>query len=196
MAATSFLYSQLFVSLPQPDHDFTGQTIVITGANVGLGLNAARHLLELNASYVILGVRDMTKGEIAKKYLEQFAKETSRIDVFELDMEDYQSVQSFAKRTSAVPRVDVVILNAGKIAQEFYIAEEDESTITVNVVSTMLLALLLLPKLRASAQAGKQCPRLVIVSSDRHVMTKLPEWKAPDTFEALRNKAYYGPDDR
>jgi NAD(P)-dependent dehydrogenase (short-subunit alcohol dehydrogenase family) len=196
MSAPSFLYSQLFVGLPQPDHDFTGQTIAITGANTGLGLEAARHLLKLNASQIILGVRNTAKGEAAKKDLEQFAGQTSRVDVFELDMENYQSVQSFAIQLSTLPRIDVVILNAGKIAQEFYIAEEDESTITVNVVSTILLALLLLPKLRGSAQTGKPSPRLVIVSSDRHVMTNLPEWKASDTFEALRSKGYSGPDDR
>ena len=97
---------------------------------------------------------------------------------------------------SALPRVDAAILNAGKIAQEFYIAEKDESTITVNVVSTMLLALLLLPKLRTSAQSNKQHPRLVIVASDRHVMTNLPEWKTPNTFDTLRNATQSGPDDR
>lgn len=196
MSAPSFLYSQLFVGLPQPQHDFTGQTVVITGANTGLGLEAARHLLKLNASHIILGVRNMAKGEAAKKDLEQFSGQTSQVDVFEIDMENYQSVQSFAKQLSTLPRLDVAILNAGKIAQDFYIAEEDESTITVNVVSTMLLALLLLPKLRSSAQAGKPSPRLVIVSSDRHVMTNLPEWKESDTFEALRMKRNYGPDDR
>ena len=61
-----------------------------------------------------------------------------------------------------------VILNAGKIAQDFYIAENDESTVAVNVVSTMLLALLVLPKLLASPQRGNPHPRLVIlVASDR-----------------------------
>ncbi|XHF98587.1 hypothetical protein AWENTII_002135 [Aspergillus wentii] len=196
MSLPSFLYSQLFVGLPQPEHDFTGQTIVITGGNTGLGLEAARHLLRLNASYVILGVRNLSKGQAAKKDIEQSTGKTGRVDMVHLDMEDYQSVKSFAASVSTLPRVDVAILNAGKIAQDFYIAEKDESTITVNVVSTMLLALLLLPKLRASAQAEMPYPRLVIVSSDRHVMTNLPEWKTPNTFEALRNKTHYGPDDR
>lgn len=196
MSLPSFLYSQLFVSLPSPDHDFTGQTIVVTGGNTGLGLEAARHLLKLNASHIILGVRNMSKGEEAKKGLKGLSGYTAQVDVFQLDMEDYESVKKFAARVSTLPRVDVAILNAGKIAQEFYIAEQDESTITVNVVSTMLLAFLLLPKLRASAQPARPCPRLVIVSSDRHVMTNLPEWKTPNTFETLRSKTYYGPDDR
>ncbi|KAI9371722.1 hypothetical protein BJX61DRAFT_534570 [Aspergillus egyptiacus] len=196
MSAPSFLYSQLFVSLPVPDHDFTGQTVVITGANTGLGLEAARHLLRLNAAHIVLGVRNLSKGQAAKDELRQSTGRTAPIDVFHLDMERYESVQAFAASVSALPRVDVVILNAGKIAQEFYMAEEDESTITVNVVSTMLLGLLVLPKLRASAQQGKPTPRLVIVASDRHVMTNLPEWKTPNTFRTLRAATRSGPDDR
>ncbi|OJJ60487.1 hypothetical protein ASPSYDRAFT_87075 [Aspergillus sydowii CBS 593.65] len=197
MSAPAFLYSQLFVSLPPPDHDFTGQTVVITGANTGLGLEAARHMLKLNASHLILGVRNLSKGQSAKEELQESTGKATPIDIFHLDMEDYESVNAFAASvSSALPRVDVAILNAGKMSQEFYIAEKDESTITVNVVSTMLLALLLLPKLRASAQDGRPTPRLVIVASDRHVMTNLPEWKTPNTFDTLRAATDSRPDDR
>lgn len=197
MSAPAFLYSQLFVSLPPPDHDFTGQTVVITGANTGLGLEAARHMLKLNASHLILGVRNLSKGQSAKEELQESTGKATPIDIFHLDMEDYESVNAFAASvSSALPRVDVAILNAGKMSQEFYIAEKDESTITVNVVSTMLLALLLLPKLRASAQDGRPTPRLVIVASDRHVMTNLPEWKTPNTFDTLRAATDSRPDYR
>lgn len=196
MSLPSFLYSQFFVSLPLPNHDFTGQNIVITGGNTGLGLEAARHLLQLNAASVILGVRTLSKGHAAKEDLEQSTGRVGRVSVLPVDMEDYESVKSFAVSVSTVPRIDAVILNAGKIAQHFYIVEKDESTITVNVVSTMLLALLLLPKLRVSAQPGNPCPRMVFVASDRHVMTNLPEWKTPNTFDALRNATQSGPDDR
>lgn len=196
MSLPSFLYSQLFVGLPSPTHDFTGQNIVITGGNTGLGFEAARYLLQLNAASITLGVRTLSKGHAAKNDLEESTGRTGRVSVLQLDMENYESVKSFAASVSALPRVDAAILNAGKIAQEFYIAEKDESTITVNVISTMLLALLLLPKLRTSAQSNKQHPRLVIVASDRHVMTNLPEWKTPNTFDTLRNATQSGPDDR
>ena len=35
---TTFLHSQLFVKLPYPTTDLSGQTIIITGANTGLGI--------------------------------------------------------------------------------------------------------------------------------------------------------------
>lgn len=79
MSLPSFLYSQIFVGLPVPDHDFTGQTIVITGGSTGLGLEAARHFLRLNASHIVLGVRNMEKGKEPKKTskLQQIARTPS-----------------------------------------------------------------------------------------------------------------------
>lgn len=196
MSVPSFLYSQLFVGLPIPSHDFSGQTIVVTGGNTGLGLEAARHFLTLNASHVILGVRGSSSGEAAIEDLEQSTARGIRVQAFDLDMESYVSVQTFAEAVAALPRVDVVLLNAGKIAQDYYLAEEDESTITVNVVSTLLLALLLLPILRRSAVAPGPIPRLCIVSSDRHVMSTVPQWKTPNTFSTLRAETTAGPNDR
>lgn len=49
--------------------------------------------------------------------------------------------------------------------------EGNESTITVNVVSTFLLALLILPKLQETAQQFNITPNLTIVSSEVHFFT-------------------------
>ena len=58
--------------------------------------------------------------------------------------------------------------------------EDNESTITVNVVSTFLLALLLLPKLRQTAvQSGTQ-PRLVVMTSEVHAHSPFHERNAPE----------------
>ncbi len=47
----------------------------------------------------------------------------------------------------------------------------NESTITVNVVSTFLLALLILPKLQETAKLQGTTPNLTIVSSEVHFFT-------------------------
>jgi retinol dehydrogenase 12 len=63
--------------------------------------------------------------------------------------------------------MDAAAMNAG-ISQPEYVLAEDESTITVNVISTFLLALLLLPKLQESAARYGVIPRLTIVGSVEH----------------------------
>jgi len=82
----------------------------------------------------------------------------------------------------------VLLENAGIATKYWSMAEGHERTITVNVISTFLLALLLLPKLKATSKKFNIQPRLVIVSSEVHGWTKFPEWKKPHIFDALDDK--------
>jgi retinol dehydrogenase-12 len=67
-------------------------------------------------------------------------------------MASYDSVKDFSKRISEeLPRLDAVVANAGISTNEYHAAEGLESTLTVNVVSTFLMALLVLPKLEQTA---------------------------------------------
>ena len=96
-------------------------------------------------------------------------------------MASYDSVKAFAARVEKeLPRLDIALLNAGIATGNFVIAEQFESTITVNVVSTFLLSLLLLPKLKATAQKYNVRPNLTIVSSAVHGWTTFPERTAPE----------------
>jgi NAD(P)-dependent dehydrogenase (short-subunit alcohol dehydrogenase family) len=185
-----FLYSQLFVTPPTPTASFAGQTIVVTGSNVGLGKEAARHFAQLGASKVILAVRNSKAGEEAKKDIE--ASTSCGPDVLEvwyLDLTSYESCKSFADRASKLPRLDVVLENAGVVETKWSLAEGHERTITINVISTFYLALLLLPKLKSSATEFGIKPRLVIVSSEVHGWTKFPEGKEPSVFQALDDES-------
>jgi retinol dehydrogenase-12 len=74
----------------------------------------------------------------------------------------------------------------GISTEKFQLFEGQESTITVNVISTFLLALLVLPALKRSSQKYNIQPRLTIVASEVHHWTDLPERKKADSiFEAL-----------
>lgn len=119
----SFLYSQLFVKLPQPTKDFSGQTIIITGSNTGLGLEAARHISRLGAGLVILAVRNQAKGEAAKKsILASTGHADTSIAVWDLDMQSYPSIQAFCAKASQLPRLDAVLENAGIMTKHFNMA--------------------------------------------------------------------------
>jgi NAD(P)-dependent dehydrogenase (short-subunit alcohol dehydrogenase family) len=179
-----FIWPQLFARLPYPETSFDEQVIIVTGSNIGLGLEAARHFTRLNAAKVILAVRSIEKGNAAKKAIEEStSRPTNVIEVWPLDLSSYDSVKAFAERASTtLPRLDILVENAGIATQDYSRSEDNESTITVNVISTYLLALLLLPKLRETGQRFNNTPRpphLVVVASEVHYLTDFPEQSAP-----------------
>jgi retinol dehydrogenase-12 len=181
------LRSQL-KTLPYPDRDCTGKTVIITGANIGLGKEAARHFVRLNAK-VILAVRSITRGEEAKTDIESTTEITGAMDIWELNLASYSSVKAFSKRVSSLPRVDIVIMNASIASYSFEIAEDSESSIAVNVISTFLLVVAFLPLLRTFATTWGILPVITIVGSDMHHFTKFPERLAPNSLAALSEKS-------
>ncbi|CZR66841.1 related to enoyl-CoA hydratase/isomerase [Phialocephala subalpina] len=181
----AFVNSQLCAKLPIPAHSFANQTIIVTGSNIGMGLEAARHFVRLSAAKVILAVRTISKGLTAKASIEDSTGRQGVVEVWELDQSSYASVQAFAEKAKALERLDILVLNAGMYVFEFKKVEEDEETITVNVVSTMLLALTLLPKLRETAAKTGGKSVLTFTGSFVHKDTSFPERKAPNIFEGL-----------
>jgi NAD(P)-dependent dehydrogenase (short-subunit alcohol dehydrogenase family) len=177
-----FLYSQLFTHLPYPTGDYSGQTIVITGSNVGLGKEAARHFARMGASKLILAVRNLQRGQDAKEdILSTTGRKEDIIDVWEVDMASYASVEKFAARVdSELDRVDIFLANAGIAPGKYGLAEGNEASITVNFISTMLLAALVVPKLKSVAAKHNIRPTLTIVSSDVHAHTTFPQKSAPE----------------
>ena len=188
-----FLHTQLIVALPYPTQSFAGKTAIVTGSNVGLGKEAARHITRLGASTVILAVRSLDKGEEAKRDIEQSTGCAENVvQVWQLDLASYQSVKDFAARAKKeLSRVDVLLENAGIATRTYSTAEDNERTITVNVISTFLLAFLLLPKLKETAQKFNTRPVLTIVTSGVHAWTNLPEKSAADgqIFKTLNGEA-------
>lgn len=167
--------SQWLFTPPVPTASYEGQTVIVTGANVGLGFEAARLIVRLGAAKVILAVRSVGKGEEAKKSIEESEKKSGVVDVWQLDLSSYASVEEFAARVNnELPRLDVILENAGIATQNFNLAEGNEATITTNVISTYLLALLVLPKLKETAAKFNRQTYLTIVSSEVHFLTKLP----------------------
>ena len=183
-----FFYSQLFVKPTYPMTSFNGQTIIVTGANVGLGLEAARHFARLDAAKVILAVRNLDSGEEAKRSIESTTERPGVCEVWQLDLASYASVKAFADRAAKLARLDAVVENAGIATDKYSRAEGDERTITVNVVSTFLLALRLLPKMKATAWQHRTTPRLTIVSSEVHGWTDFPERTSDHLFQTLSDE--------
>jgi NAD(P)-dependent dehydrogenase (short-subunit alcohol dehydrogenase family) len=154
-------------SLPA-DVRATGQTAIVTGSNVGIGLAASRQLLQLDLSHLIMGVRSQAKGDVAAQQLRKdFPK--SQISVWILDMESYDSIRKFVAHCESLPRIDIAILNAGLMVPSYTTtaSTSHEVTMQVDYLSTALLTLLLLPVLKTKrAVDTTRPPVLSIVGSD------------------------------
>ena len=87
-----------WAGVSQPTTDFAGKTVLVTGANVGLGFEAAAKFTALNADKVILAVRNISKGAAAQRQIEQRTHRANVVDVWELDMDSYASIQNLATR--------------------------------------------------------------------------------------------------
>ncbi|TFK96207.1 hypothetical protein BDV98DRAFT_536903 [Pterulicium gracile] len=168
---SSFVYEQWSRPLPVASHDLTGQTVVVLGANVGLGFEAAKHFARMKPAKLILACRNQSKADDA---LANLRKETGYEggEVWLVDLLDFASVSKFGERFhKKEARLDIFVANAAVAPTGFEVSEEGyEQTLHVNHLSTALISLLLLPKMEATAKlrgSGSK-PRLVIVSSEVH----------------------------
>lgn len=183
----SFIYKLLrnkWYPPADPTHSLRDRTVLVTGANTGLGYHAALKLAQLGARRLILGVRSLDKGHRAARTIRHLAADEScTVDVWEVDMLSPKSVRAFADRVDeelsgggegAV--LHAAVLNAGVYKPEFERAETTgwEVTLQTNVLSTSLLALMLLPVL-ARAQGADWTPTLEFVNSGGHYRASLPE---------------------
>jgi len=187
----------LFNTIPPipPSITLAGKTALVTGSNVGLGLECCRYFLKLGASRLIMAVRSLKKGEAAASGLRDEFPD-AQIDVWQLDLESFASVQAFAARCEGqVDRLDVAVLNAGLGKMNFERAKEGrhrETTLQVNYLSTALLAILLLPKLKPTVPSPEP-GRLTIVSSDAGLGVKLADPGEGGIIDSLdKPKGYQG----
>ncbi len=174
---------------PATGTSLVGQTAIVTGANTGLGYEAAVQLLGLKLSRLILAVRSNERGEAAAAKLRSRHPGAS-IEVWLLDMCSYDSVRAFASRVESAPwRIDIVLLNAGLSRLHFNLikATGHEETIQVNYYSTMLLALLLLPTLKAKRPPGAPPARLTISSAALTLAAKFPNRAAVPLLSSFDN---------
>lgn len=197
----AFFHRQLFEKPTLPDNvDLNGKTAVVTGSNTGIGLECARQLLNLGLGKLVLAVRNETKGQQARDDLAKAhsALPEGSIEVWKLDMEDYASVTAFAERAKTLKRLDIVVLNAG-VAKSVYkrvVATGHEETIQVNVLSTGLLAILLIPIVKTKCATAGVSGRIAIVQSDTSSWAKFPEKKHVTLLPALDDENNFDRVDR
>lgn len=131
--------------------DLTGRTIVVTGANSGIGLEASRTFAGAGA-HVVLAVRDVARGEAAAATID------GSTEVRELDLADLSSVRSFSEAWDGP--IATLINNAGiMMVAEGRTVDGFERQIGTNHLGHFALTNLLLPHVT---------DRVVTISSGLH----------------------------
>jgi NAD(P)-dependent dehydrogenase (short-subunit alcohol dehydrogenase family) len=101
--------------LPKPSDVHTGKTVVITGANSGLGYETARQLAVHYGMNVILGCRSKVKCDAAAQAINNesvISSSGGKATPMIVDLSDFRSVKSFATQLQDVS-IDVLFNNAG-----------------------------------------------------------------------------------
>ncbi|WDL96136.1 oxidoreductase [Alicyclobacillus sp. ALC3] len=143
--------------------DQSGRRILVTGANSGIGFEAARALAAKGAE-VILAVRNIERGETARKtILTEYPQ--AQVQVMSLDLSNQARVRSFASEfTARYDRLDVLINNAGVMAPPYTRTEDGfELQFGTNHLGHFALTGLILPTLQNVSGS-----RVVVVSSLAH----------------------------
>ncbi|PVF95124.1 NAD(P)-binding protein, partial [Serendipita vermifera] len=192
------------LNLPLMRKDLTGRTVIVTGANVGLGLEGARHFHAMNPARLILAVRDVSKGETAKQSILDTAtkvKKTgeTKLEVWQLDLNSSKSTNKFAKRCEEeLDRLDILLCSAAVAAGEFILTEGGyESTVQTNVLCTFQHIALLLPlmnktvHLPAPVEGVKLKPHIAIATSGTHATAAFPERDAPKIYKVLNDPSSF-----
>jgi NAD(P)-dependent dehydrogenase (short-subunit alcohol dehydrogenase family) len=128
-----------------------GATIIVTGANSGIGLEAARAFAR-NGAHVVFAVRDEERGRDAAANVE------GSTEVRRLDLADLASVRRFAAEWTG--DIDILVNNAGVLMPPFGLTNDGfELQLGINHLGHFALTNLLLPHITG---------RIVTVASGEH----------------------------
>jgi len=141
-----------------------GKQVIVTGANSGIGYEAALALAGRDAQ-VILAVRNVDKGEEAARQIRQYHPQ-ALVTAMELNLADLKSIAAFAESFRANhDRLDILINNAGVMALPARKTVDGfEMQFGTNHLGHFALTGLLLPILKKTPGS-----RVVTVSSGVHV---------------------------
>ena len=158
------------------------KTILITGANTGIGLATAETFVK-DGHHVILACRNPDKANQAKKQLDALG--TGKVETITLDLNDLSQIAETAETLlGQFEKIDVLVNNAGMMTPQLEAtADGFEKQMGVNYLGAFLLTMKLLPLLKNAEQG-----RIIHLASMVHLLGKIDI----DQFKADQVKHYNG----
>ena len=153
-------------SLAIPKDVLSGQVIIVTGGNSGLGLETIKQLRRRSPKRIYLAARSREKAEAAIKELESLEPDAAPVSFLELDLASFASIKSAAATfMNSESRLDILINNAGiMMVPEGLTKDGYEIQFGTNVLGPALLSQLLLPLIEKTVKVNRES-RIVILSS-------------------------------
>ncbi|KAF9269318.1 short-chain dehydrogenase [Marasmius fiardii PR-910] len=152
-----------------------GQVVLITGANTGIGYEAAKHFAKRGPEKLIIVVRNEEKG---RKACDRLKSETDfqNIELWIVDLGSFESIKGIKGKIDQLERLDILVENAAALFTTYNETEDGwESTLQVNVLANALHLILHIPKMLDTAKKyPRVTPRIVSVSSDIHYYGTVP----------------------
>lgn len=146
-----------------------GATVIVTGANSGIGKATAESMVRLGAT-VVMAVRDPYRGEVARKEIVD-RHPHSEVIVERCDVADFAEVREFVDRVAArTPRIDAIVHNAGVMPPDrTSTTDGHELALATHVLGPIMMTELALPLLAAAPS-----PRIVFMASGGMYAQALP----------------------
>ena len=158
-----------------------GRTIIVTGANSGIGFETAKVLASKGAQ-VILACRNHQKGIEAKKRI------IGLVEYINLDLTNFNNIKKFCQTIhQKYEKVDILVNNAGVMFPPFTKTKENlELTFATNYIGYYLLSLQLLPMMKEV-----QGSRIVNVSSIAQYRINDINWESLNSKKLYRKQEIY-----
>lgn len=158
-----------------------GKTVMITGANSGIGKETAK-ALAIEGAEIVMACRDLDRAQAARAEIVA-ASANEAVRVMQLDLASLASVKAFTDNfNKEFDHLDVLINNAGLFPMKKHMSQDGfELQFAVNHLGHFLLTQLLLPQLQSSKKA-----RIINVASMLHNLGKID-------FHSFRGEKKYNP---
>ena len=169
-----------FMSTTGESSTMLGKTAIITGANTGMGKQAALELAKQGAK-VVLACRDRQSGERALREVSRLSR-NDQIIFRRLDLASFSSIKKFASTIlNEESHIDVLVNNAGVFMMPLRRSQDGiEMHLAVNYLGHFLLTQLLLERMKEAPSA-----RIVNVAAD------VPSWLANINFDDINSETSY-----